>query len=62
METTLDLPKKEPMKVMLELLAKSVTTGAAMEPLCNGEEALITAKAIDDARKIAQWRFIRPQV
>jgi predicted dehydrogenase len=62
METTLDLPKKEPMKVMLELLGKSVTTEAVMEPLCNGEEALVTAKAIDEARKIAQWRFIRPQV
>ena len=61
MENTLDLPKKEPMKVMLELLAKSMTTGAVLEPLCNAEEALITAKALDDARKIGQWRFIKPQ-
>jgi len=58
METTFDLPKKEPIKAMLELLAKSVTAGSVVDPLCSAEEALIIAKAIDDARKIAQWRFL----
>jgi predicted dehydrogenase len=57
-ETTFDIPKKEPMNVMLGLVAESVRGGAVVEPLCNADEALVTAKAIDDARKMATYRFM----
>jgi len=30
-----------------------------LEPLCSAEEALVTAKAIDDAKRVATYRFIK---
>ena len=58
-ETTFDLPRKEPINVMLQLFAESVRKGTVIEPLCSAEDALVTAKAIDDAKKTAKYRFIK---
>ena len=60
-ETIFDIPKKEPLNVMLGLLAESVRRGTVVEPLCDVDEALVTAKAIDDAKKIATFRFSKQQ-
>jgi len=59
LETTFDLPRREPINVMLQLFAESVRKGAVTEPLCTADEALVTAKAIDEAKKVAAYRFIR---
>ena len=58
-ETAFDVPRKEPIRVMFEDFAESVRKGSLVEPLCSAEEALITAKAIDDARKVAGHRFVK---
>jgi UDP-N-acetylglucosamine 3-dehydrogenase len=58
-ETVFDVTRKEPMKVMLELFAESLRKGTVLEPLCSAEEALVTAKAIDDAKKVATFRLIK---
>jgi predicted dehydrogenase len=58
-ETSFDLPKSEPINVMLQLFAESVRKGGVLEPLCTANEALVTARAIDDAKKIATYRFIK---
>jgi predicted dehydrogenase len=58
-ETAFDVPRKEPMRVMLQDFAESVRKGSVVEPLCSAEEALVTAKAIDDARKVAGRRFVK---
>lgn len=58
-ETTFDLPRKEPIKVMLQLFAESVRKGAVIEPLCSADEAFVTAKAADDAKKVATYRFMK---
>jgi len=58
-ETTFDLPRREPINVMLQLFAESVRKGAVIEPLCSADEAHITAKAIDEAQKIASYRFMK---
>jgi len=50
-ETTFELPRKEPINAMLQLLAESVRKGSVIEPLCNAEQALVTARAIDEAKK-----------
>jgi hypothetical protein len=57
--TAFDVPRKEPMRVMLQDFAESVRKGSVVEPLCSAEEALVTAKAIDDARKVAGRRFVK---
>lgn len=58
-ETTFDLPRKEPINVMLQLLAESVRKGSVMDPLCSAEQALVTARAVDEAKKVATYRFIK---
>ena len=58
-ETAFDVPRKEPVKVMLELFAESLRKGKVLEPLCSAEEALVTAKAIDEAKRVAAYRFIK---
>jgi predicted dehydrogenase len=58
-ESSFDLPRSEPIKLMLQLFAESVRKGAVIEPLCSAEQALVTSKAIDDAKKIATFRIIK---
>jgi predicted dehydrogenase len=57
-ETSFDLPRTEPIKVMLQLFAESVRKGLVIEPLCSAEQALVTSKAVDDAEKTATCRII----
>jgi len=57
-ETAFDIPRREPINVMLQLFAESVRKGSVVEPLCSAEEALVTARAIDDVRKVATHRLI----
>jgi predicted dehydrogenase len=59
METVFDLPRKEPINEMLRLFAESVRMGSVAEPLCSADEAIVTSRTIDDAKKIAQYRFIK---
>jgi len=58
-ETSLDLQREEPIKIMLHRFVQSVKKGSVIEPLCSADEALVTARAIDDARKTAVYRFIK---
>lgn len=58
-ETAFEVPRKEPMNALLQLFAESVRQGALIEPLCSAEQALVTMKVIDDAKKLATYRFIR---
>jgi hypothetical protein len=44
---------------MLQDFAESVRKGSVIEPLCSAEEALVTAKAMDGARKVASRRFVK---
>jgi UDP-N-acetylglucosamine 3-dehydrogenase len=57
-ERSFDLPRKEPINVMLQLFAESVKKGEIVEPLCSAEEGLVTARAIDDAVRKASHRFL----
>lgn len=61
-ETTFDLPRREPINVMLQLFAESVRKGRVVEPLCSADQALVTAKTVDDAKKVASYRFIKKAV
>jgi predicted dehydrogenase len=58
-ETTFDLPRKEPINVMLQLLVESIEKRSVIEPLCSADQALVTARAIDEAKKVATHRFIK---
>jgi len=58
-ETTFDLARMEPIGVMLQLFAESMKRGSVVEPLCSAEQALVTAKAVDDTRKLAKYRLIK---
>lgn len=58
-ETAFDIPRSEPINIMLQHFAESIRRGSVIEPLCSAEEALITAKAIDDARKVATYRYLK---
>jgi predicted dehydrogenase len=58
-ETVFDIPRKEPITVMLQHLAESIRKGLVIEPLCSAEEAVVTARAIDEARKVATHRFVK---
>jgi predicted dehydrogenase len=58
-ETAFDIPRREPISVMLQRFAESIRKGSVLEPLCSAEEALVTARAIDDARKVATYRFVK---
>jgi predicted dehydrogenase len=58
-ETAFDIPRSEPINVMLQHFAESIRKGSVIEPLCSAEKALVTAKAIDDARKVATYRFVK---
>jgi hypothetical protein len=56
-EMPFDLQRKEPISIMLKLFAESVKEGSVVEPLCNAEQGPVIAKAIDDARKVADYRL-----
>jgi len=58
-ETAFDIPRREPINVMLQHFAESIRKGSVIEPLCSAEEALVTAKAIDGARKVGTYRFVK---
>lgn len=58
-ETVFELPREEPINVMLQRFVESVKKGSVIEPLCRVDEALVTARAIDDAKKVAAYRFIK---
>jgi predicted dehydrogenase len=58
-ETVFDIPRREPISVMLQHFAESIRKGLVIEPLCSAEEALVTARAIDDARRVATHRFVK---
>jgi predicted dehydrogenase len=58
-ETVFDIPRREPISVMLQHLAESIRKGSVIEPLCSAEEALVTARAIDEARRVATHRFVK---
>lgn len=58
-EMNFDVPRLEPMNIMLLLFASSVGRGSLIEPLCSAREALVTAKAIEDAKKIASFRVLK---
>jgi UDP-N-acetylglucosamine 3-dehydrogenase len=57
-ETGFDLPRAEPVKVMLQLFAGSIRKGSVIEPLCSAEQALVTSRTIDDAKKMATYRIV----
>lgn len=58
-ETAFDITRREPINVMLQHFAESVKKGSVIEPLCTVDEALVTARAIDDAKKVATNRVIK---
>ena len=58
-ETTFELPREEPINIMLQRFAESVKKGSVIAPLCSADEALVTARAIDDAKKIAEYRYFK---
>jgi len=58
-ETVFDIPRKEPITVMLQNFVESLRKGLVIEPLCSAEEALVTARAINDARRVATHRFVK---
>lgn len=58
-ETAFDIPRREPINVMLQHFAESVRKGSVIEPLCTAQEALVTARAIDDVRKVAAHRLVK---
>ena len=59
-ETTFDLQRREPISVMLHLLVESVRKGSVIDPLCSADQALVTARAIDEVKKVATNRFKEP--
>ena len=44
---------------MLWDLAESLRKGSVIDPLCNADQALVTAKAIDEAKKVATHRYVK---
>jgi len=58
-ETSFDLPRREPIKVMLQLFAESVRKGSVMEPLCSAEQALVTSRVVEDVKKTATYRIVK---
>ena len=58
-ETIFELRREEPINIMLQRFVESVKNGSVIEPLCSADEALVTARAIDDAKKVAAYRFIK---
>lgn len=60
-ETSLDLPRAEPVKVMLQLFAESIRKGSVIDPLCSAEQALVTSRTIDDAKKIVIHRIVKKE-
>jgi len=61
-ETSFEVPRKEPIDTMLQLSIESFRKGSVIDPLCSGEQALVTAKAIDEAKRVAIHRYITRQV
>lgn len=58
-ETAFDVPRREPIKLMLQLFAESMKKGSVIEPLCSAEQALVTSKAVEDVRKMATYRVVK---
>jgi predicted dehydrogenase len=58
-ETAFEIPRREPINVMLQHFAESIRKGSVIEPLCTAQEALVTARAIDDVRKVAAHRLVK---
>ena len=58
-ETTLDLPREEPINVMLQDLVESLRKGSVIAPLCSADQALVTARAVEEAKKTATYRYVR---
>jgi hypothetical protein len=56
-ELACDVLRKKPINVMLRLFAESLKKGTVVEPLCSAEEALVTARTIDDTKKTAHYRL-----
>jgi len=44
---------------MLQFLVESVRKGSVIDPLCSADQALVTARAIGEAKKAATHRFIK---
>jgi len=61
-ETAFEVPRKEPINTMLQLTVESFRKGTVFDPLCSGEQALVTARAIDEAKRGATYRFVMRQV
>ena len=59
-EAKFDLPSREPINVMLQLLVESVRKGSVIDPLCSADQGLVTARAIDEVKKAATNRFKEP--
>jgi predicted dehydrogenase len=59
LETAFDIPRREPINVMLQYFGESIRKGYVIEPLCTAEEALVTARTIDDVRKVATHRLVK---
>jgi len=57
-EIPFDVRRKEPIKAMLQLLAESVRKGRVLDPLCSGEQALVTARVMDEAKKAPKCKII----
>jgi predicted dehydrogenase len=58
-ERTFDLPRSEPINVMLQLFAQSVKKGTVIDPLCSADQALLTSRAADEAKKAATYRYVK---
>jgi UDP-N-acetylglucosamine 3-dehydrogenase len=58
-ETTFEIRREEPINIMLHRFVESVKNGSVIEPLCSAEEALVTARAIDSAKRVAAHRYIK---
>ncbi len=57
-ETSFEVPRKEPVIAMLQLVGDSFRKGTVLDPLCSAQEALVTARAIDRVLRVATYRFI----
>lgn len=58
LEVPIDVRKVEPLNMMLLLFAGSVRQGTCIEPLCNAQEALVTAEVISEVEQVAKHRIL----
>lgn len=61
-ETSFEVPREEPINTMLQLVVESFRKGSVVEPLCSGEQALVTARVIEEAKRTANYRFVMREV